>query len=114
MRGGTTDVTLARATFFAACFTVFLLEFRPRISTIGWTLCEYVIVHTAHIVHTILPPSPVILWIELGGKPKWLPLIFGYHDEMRMAPILREKIYQIRAYDFELKFPFKAGPHPLI
>ena len=36
-------------------------------------LCEYV------IVHTILPPSPVILWIELGGKPKvasiefWIP-----------------------------------------
>ena len=29
-----------------------------------------------------LPPSAVILWIELGGKPKWLPLIFGYHDVM--------------------------------
>ena len=33
-----------------------------------WGLFAYV------IVHTILPPSPVILWIELGGKPKWLPL----------------------------------------
>ena len=32
----------------------------------SWGLCAYV------IVHTILPPSPVILWIELGGKPKWL------------------------------------------
>ena len=31
-------------------------------------LCEYV------IVHTILGGSPVILWISLGGKPKWLPL----------------------------------------
>ena len=42
-----------------------------------WGLCAYV------IVHTILPPSPVILWIELAGKPKCLPLNFGYHDVMR-------------------------------
>ena len=41
---------------------------------IQWGLCAYI------IVHTILPPSPVIVWIELGGKSKWLPLIFGYHD----------------------------------
>ena len=39
------------------------------------------------IVHTNLPPSPVILWIELGGKPKWLPLNFGYHDVMRTGLI---------------------------
>ena len=44
-------------------------------------LCEYV------IVHTILGGSPVILWISLGGKPKWLPLKFGYHDVMRTSPI---------------------------
>ena len=31
-------------------------------------LCAYV------ILHIILPPSPVILRIELGDKPKWLPL----------------------------------------
>ena len=38
----------------------------------------------AHIiVHTILPPSQVILWMETCGKPKWLPLDFGYHDVMR-------------------------------
>ena len=45
-------------------------------------LCEYV------IVHTILGGSLVILWIELelGGKPKWLPLKFGYHDVMRTSP----------------------------
>ena len=42
-----------------------------------WGLCEYV----------KLPPSPVILWIELGGKLKWLPLIFGHHAEMRTGPI---------------------------
>ena len=35
-----------------------------------WGLCDYAIVHTK------LPPSPVILWIELGGKLKWLPLNF--------------------------------------
>ena len=46
-----------------------------------WGLCEYV------IVHTILGGSPVILWISLGGKPKWLPLKFGCHDVMRTSPI---------------------------
>ena len=30
------------------------------------------------------------LWIELGGKQKWLPLNFGYNDVMRTAPILLE------------------------
>ena len=39
-------------------------------------LCEYV------IVHTILGGGPVILWISLGGKPKWPPLKSGYHDVM--------------------------------
>ena len=47
-----------------------------------WHLCKYVIVNTK------LPPSPVILWIELGGKPKWLPLNFGYHDVMHTGSIL--------------------------
>ena len=46
-----------------------------------WGLCEYV------IVHTILGGSPVILWISLGCKPKWLPLKFGYHDATRTSPI---------------------------
>ena len=48
---------------------------------VQWGLCEYV------IVHTILGGSPVILRISLGGKPKWLPLKFGYHDVMRTSPI---------------------------
>ena len=34
-----------------------------------------------------LRPSQVILWLELDGKPKWLPLNFGYHDVMRKGPI---------------------------
>ena len=46
-------------------------------------LCAYI------MAHTILPPSPVILWVELGGKPKWLPLNSGYHDVMHMSPIGR-------------------------
>ena len=57
-----------------------------------WGLCVYV------IVHTILPPSPVVLWIDLGGKPKWLPLNFGYHDVMRTALIgesWRDNGYQV-------------------
>ena len=46
-----------------------------------WRLCEYV------IVHMIWGGSPVILSISLGGKPKWLPLKFGYYDVMRTSPI---------------------------
>ena len=51
-------------------------------ATLKWGLCEYV------IVHTILGGSPIILWTSLGGKPKWLPLKFGYHDVMRISPIV--------------------------
>ena len=36
---------------------------------VHWDLCGCV------IAHTFLPPSSVILWIELGGKPVWHPLI---------------------------------------
>ena len=54
-----------------------------------WGLCSYI------IVDAILPPSPVILWIELGGKPKWLPLHFGYHDVMCMAPIEQKEVIRI-------------------
>ena len=45
-------------------------------------------VRIRHWVHTILPPSPVILWIKLGGKPKWLPLNSEYHDVMCTSPIV--------------------------
>ena len=59
---------------------------RPRLSHLPeWGLCEY------DIVHTILSSSPVILWIELGGNPKWLPLNSGYHDVMHTRPIKKEK-----------------------
>ena len=40
-------------------------------------LCKYIKVHTK------IATQPVILWIELGGKSKWLPLNFGYNDAMR-------------------------------
>ena len=48
-----------------------------------WGQCEHV------MVHTIFGGSPVmiILWISLGGKPKWNPLKFGYHDVMRNSPV---------------------------
>ena len=41
------------------------------------------------IRHSIreIATQPVILWILLGGKPKWLPLNFGFNDVMRTAPI---------------------------
>ena len=54
-------------------------------------LCEYV------IVHTTLPPSPVILWINLGGRPKWLPLKFWYLDLMRTSSLqVRPRCVYIR------------------
>ena len=31
--------------------------------------------------------QPVVLWIELGGKPKWLPLNFGFNDVMPKVPV---------------------------
>ena len=45
--------------------------------------------HSSHF----LSPSSVISWIELGGgggrggKSKWIPLNFGYHEVIRTAPI---------------------------
>ena len=41
------------------------------------------------ICHSIreFATQPVILWILLGGKPKWFPLNFGFNDVMRTAPI---------------------------
>ena len=36
---------------------------------------------------------PVILWIELGDKPKWLPLISGYHDKMCTAPFAKSNLF---------------------
>ena len=59
-----------------------------------WALCEYA------IIHAILPPSPVILWIELGGKSKWLPLNFGYHDVMRTGPIIAILLQIISSFFF--------------
>ena len=59
----------------------------------------------SHILLTsLLPPSPFILWIELGDKPKWLPLNFGYHDEMRTGPI---SILEFR------KLALSTGQHSL-
>ena len=54
-----------------------------------WGLYVYV------IIHTILPPSLVILW-ELGGKPKWLPLNFGYQDAMRTALIEKHRAFSVQ------------------
>ena len=66
----------------------FSLSFHPTKSSsnahhaalVQWGLCANVKVHSK------FPPSLVILWIELGGKPKWLPLNFGYHGVMRTGP----------------------------
>ena len=47
-----------------------------------WSLCEYV------IFHTIVRHGQNILWVDLGGKPKWLPLNSGYHDRMSTSSII--------------------------
>ena len=43
--------------------------------------------HRSH--RSLCHPANIILdlWVELVGKPKWLPLNSGYHDVMRTAPI---------------------------
>ena len=51
---------------------------------IQWGLYAY----EYHSHHFATTPSPVILWIELGGKPKWLPSDFGYHDVVCMPSAL--------------------------
>ena len=45
-----------------------------------------------HVLRSIrkIATWPVILWILLGGKPKWLPLNFGFNDVMRTAPIAQK------------------------
>ena len=58
-------------------------------SLLKWCLCAYV------IVHTILPPSLVFLWIELGGKPKWRPLNFGCDDVVSHPACKAPKIFKI-------------------
>ena len=60
---------------------------RPAEPIIDNTTHSGACANTSSFTRTNLPPSPVILWIELGGKPKWLQLKFGYHDVMRVSPI---------------------------
>ena len=40
------------------------------------------------LVHTKWPPSPVILCVELGGKPKWLPWNFTNLNNVRTFPFI--------------------------
>ena len=52
--------------------------------------CKKQTMGAVRIRHSIreFATQPVILWILLGGKPKWLPLNFGFNDVMRTDPIL--------------------------
>ena len=43
-------------------------------------------VRICHSLHEFAT-QPINLMTELVGKPKWLPLNFGYHDVMRTAPV---------------------------
>ena len=45
---------------------------------------EAVRIDLRHIIREIAI-KPVILWIELGGKPKWLLLNFGFNDVMQTS-----------------------------
>ena len=46
--------------------------------------------------------QPVILWILLGGKPKWRPLNFGFNDVMRTALIRFVREGKLRSKRFAL------------
>ena len=64
-----------------SCLKSYIDDTRPLFRAAAFnTTLRYV------IVHTILPPNPVILWREPDGKPTWLPLNFGYHDVMCTLP----------------------------
>ena len=62
------------------------------------------------------PPSSVILWVELGGKPKWLPFNFGYHDVMQTGPfqliLLSSKVLYANGQFFPLQYEIsRTQPH---
>ena len=87
---GTWHKICTRLVIFGFPWTSYLF---PGMHTLSWLQCCHrnsfdngACVHLV-IVHTKLPPSPVTLWIELGGSPKWLPLNFGYHDAMWITTI---------------------------
>ena len=62
------------------------------------------------VVHTKLPPSPVILWRELGGTPKWLPLHNEYHDVMHTAPCSKTVAFGMTELTiYELYEPMKIS-----
>ena len=42
--------------------------------------------HARHSIQEIAT-QPVNLWILLGGKPKWLPLNFGFNEKICTAPL---------------------------
>ena len=63
------------------------------------------------IVHTILGGSPVILWISLGGRPKWLPLKFEYLDVTCTSPIRHLTQPWLSFSDFQVRLTVPA-PKP--
>ena len=46
-----------------------------------------------------MPPGLAVLWIEVGGKPKWLRLSVGYYDTRRTAPVLLETFCTLQITD---------------
>ena len=53
------------------------------------SVCEYIIIHALLAAQS---SHSVILWIELGGKPKWLPVHFGYHAHGVHKPPLSQDL----------------------
>ena len=74
----------ARCGGATAMFKVFSLFERCMTLPVGtWSIGPVRIRHSSHDFGW----QSSLLWISLGGKPKWLPLKFGYHDEMRTSPL---------------------------
>ena len=78
--------TLPAAIQYITCNQTFRKEIEKN-----WSACTHELnpMGAVRIRHSIRESAtqPVILWILLCGKPKWLPLNFGFNDVMRTAPI---------------------------
>ena len=72
----------------------------PRQEAVAWTVEKavpaggsVVLMGAVRMRHSMreIATQPAILSIRLGGKPKWLPLNFGFNDVMCTAPIFEHK-----------------------
>ena len=78
-------VLCADGSTHGCAYSLRMCRMRTRLVCLGWKP----LLGPVRIRHSIreIVTEPVILLIELGRRPKWLPLQYGYNDVMCMAPI---------------------------